>query len=801
MASWQPFLQASNVTAAPDATVEACVTEFIASGRPALLTFLKRNNVKSLTDRQRLCNCLSKACRDESLHAAAEAGDCTAARCALLARGNQFIDALGGAGNTTPLMAAVSSGHADCATLLIESSASLEATRSMKLTALMIAAIRGRDECCRLLCDASAAVDAVDEDGWSSLMYAAIHISQQHDECVNILLGAKADASHCKQNGFSCLMAAAVGGSAGSVRALLEGGASLGATSARGWSALTYAKAFHPSDDDGLLLVRDHVRMRASLQLDVAPWESELAALSIFDDMAAAAEEMRSLHQVAAADDASVVAASLASSAVAAALAAVEISDEQQQQPEDGRLFFLASVDGHAHDESWRERPVSSCSPAAAGITYWCGSRFSHDTNVLQVILRAHGVKRVESLELDEWTLCWNTGQAVDLDLLKRLQPHHRVNKFLKSRSVLTQKQKLWSTVRSTQKGAGGEDDYDATFMPTTFILPNEADDLEAWILKERLRWIYKPAAASCGSGIQVHEPPLKRASSGEEDLSQLDGIPPIPPSIRSTRGIASAYLSDPYLVDGKKFDLRLYVLVTSFDPLIAYIHTSGIVRFATEDYNLHKDDLLCERAHICNYAVNKNSETFVKSIGGPSEANGQAGSIWSLSGFKERLEADLRSKDVKWVEKAAKVWAAVDSLILQTLNAAAPAMRASGAVEEEEGSGGSAVTAAAEELDAAQSACCFQLYGFDVMLDANGKPWLLEVNGDPGLRTESPIFLQINAPMVADLLNLIGLSSPSEDDQSRRLSDPSRGARLREAADRRHERQPDRCGGWRRLQ
>ena len=88
---------------------------------------------------------------------------------------------------------------------------------------------------------------------------------------------------------------------------------------------------------------------------------------------------------------------------------------------------------------------------------------------------------------------------------------------------------------------------------------------------------------------------------------------------------------------------------------LIAYIHTSGIVRFATEDYNLHKDDLLCERAHICNYAVNKGSETFVKSIGGPSEANGQAGSIWSLSGFKERLEADLRSKDVKWVEKAAK--------------------------------------------------------------------------------------------------------------------------------------------------
>ena len=110
-----------------------------------------------------------------------------------------------------------------------------------------------------------------------------------------------------------------------------------------------------------------------------------------------------------------------------------------------------------------------------------------------------------------------------------------------------------------------------------------------------------------------------------------------------------------------------------------------------------------------------------------------------------------------------------------------------------------------APSLDAAQRACCFQLYGFDVMLDADAKPWLLEVNGDPGLRTESPVFLEINAPMVSDLLNLVGLSAPaaasSAGDDT--ISGPgvSRVERLREEAVSRHARGKENCGRWRRLE
>lgn len=46
---------------------------------------------------------------------------------------------------------------------------------------------------------------------------------------------------------------------------------------------------------------------------------------------------------------------------------------------------------------------------------------------------------------------------------------------------------------------------------------------------------------------------------------------------------IISRYISNPLLVNGVKFDLRIYVLVTSFDPLRIYVYKEGLTRLATE--------------------------------------------------------------------------------------------------------------------------------------------------------------------------------------------------------------------------
>jgi len=71
--------------------------------------------------------------------------------------------------------------------------------------------------------------------------------------------------------------------------------------------------------------------------------------------------------------------------------------------------------------------------------------------------------------------------------------------------------------------------------------------------------------------------------------------------------------LGDPFLIDGLKFDFRIYVLVAGCDPLRIFIYTEGLARFATEKYMpphpTNFDDLCM---HLTNYAINKNNENFV---------------------------------------------------------------------------------------------------------------------------------------------------------------------------------------------
>ena len=68
-----------------------------------------------------------------------------------------------------------------------------------------------------------------------------------------------------------------------------------------------------------------------------------------------------------------------------------------------------------------------------------------------------------------------------------------------------------------------------------------------------------------------------------------------------------------PYLIDGLKFDLRIYVLVTGIDPLRIFVYEEGLARFATETYKPPKSDNLDNRfMHLTNYAINKEHPNFI---------------------------------------------------------------------------------------------------------------------------------------------------------------------------------------------
>ena len=72
--------------------------------------------------------------------------------------------------------------------------------------------------------------------------------------------------------------------------------------------------------------------------------------------------------------------------------------------------------------------------------------------------------------------------------------------------------------------------------------------------------------------------------------------------------------MANPHLIDGLKYDLRIYVLVTSYDPLKVYLFKEGLTRFATEKYSTNINSLKKRFVHLTNYSVNKrNIEGYVK--------------------------------------------------------------------------------------------------------------------------------------------------------------------------------------------
>ena len=103
--------------------------------------------------------------------------------------------------------------------------------------------------------------------------------------------------------------------------------------------------------------------------------------------------------------------------------------------------------------------------------------------------------------------------------------------------------------------------------------------------------WIVKPANLSRGRGIYL-----------VDDISEVNV---------ADLSIVSKYIGNPLLINGQKFDLRIYVLMTSVDPLRIYVFKEGLARFATQPFHMaghDKDNLF---VHLTNYSINKKSAAF----------------------------------------------------------------------------------------------------------------------------------------------------------------------------------------------
>lgn len=126
--------------------------------------------------------------------------------------------------------------------------------------------------------------------------------------------------------------------------------------------------------------------------------------------------------------------------------------------------------------------------------------------------------------------------------------------------------------------------------------------------------WIMKPTGKSQGAGIFLINKLSKLKKWSREAKTSFH------PAIGKESYVISRYIDNPLLIGGKKFDMRLYVLVTSFRPLKAYLFKLGFCRFCTVKYDTSVTELDNMYVHLTNVSVQKHG---VSNFGVISNANG----------------------------------------------------------------------------------------------------------------------------------------------------------------------------------
>jgi len=288
----------------------------------------------------------------------------------------------------------------------------------------------------------------------------------------------------------------------------------------------------------------------------------------------------------------------------------------------------------------------------------------------------------------------------VDFD---QLPPEMKINKF-PTTSALSRKDQMWNNFRRLQKKFGKK--YFA-FLAETYNLPEDLKLLKWKMKKTKGIWIAKPPAASCGNGIVL--------------ATDFKDIPD-----RKNRLSVQKYITNPLLINGLKFDLRLYVIMTNVDPIKLYIYDDGLVRFATRQYSASEENLNDKFIHLTNYSVNKGNQDFEY-----NEAPGEfVGHKWSLKTFWKYMESEGHD----WH----RIWTRIKNTMVKTIMC------------------GHADIIQVFNKEAISDYNCYKLFGVDIFLDDNLKPWLLELNNFPSLENQS-LDRFVNEPMIAEMFNIAG--------------------------------------------
>ena len=259
----------------------------------------------------------------------------------------------------------------------------------------------------------------------------------------------------------------------------------------------------------------------------------------------------------------------------------------------------------------------------------------------------------------------------------------------------------------------------DFQYMPETYCLPKDYD-----IIAEKVKdldlndiqnlWLVKPVASSRGRGIRL--------------LTDVESLP------KKNKYVVTHYVYNPHLINGKKYDLRLYLLVTGYTPLKVYLFDNGLARFCSEKYDLDPEKMQDKYIHLTNYSINKTSENFEQN----DSVDKEFGDKWTLHTLKTHFEKNGLNFD--------KVWEKIKDIIVKVVISV------------------SDIAIPLIKQFQLSSGNLFELYGVDILLDETLTPWLMEVNLNPSLNCDSQLDLKVKSHVLTDIFNIIGAIPFSHD-------------------------------------
>ena len=349
--------------------------------------------------------------------------------------------------------------------------------------------------------------------------------------------------------------------------------------------------------------------------------------------------------------------------------------------------------------------------------------KLSYRTNALCLAFQKRGWVEKE-VDDGDFTLFWTDVAFIYEDLDSNpLQKHQLINHF-RNNYELTKKDLLVKNLKMywRKKNPFASFYTDNNIVPCSYEIPTQYSLFYDHYKKNPGKtWILKPSGRSQGKGIMM----VTKLATVRDQYDQCRRILEMNFKEREKLDIAESesyvvqeYIANPLLIGNRKFDMRIYVLVMSFNPLVVYVHNLGFCRFSQSFYSLDYTDLAI---HATNVAIQKNH----------SEYNKTLGCKWSLNKLRIYLNAQYG------YDRTMQIFSEIEKTILISLFSVQPRI--------------------------INSSRCFELYGYDILLDDTLKPWLIEVNASPSLSAENREDVQIKTKVLSDMLDILSLDSPVE--------------------------------------